>query len=384
MTQTTNIAELRQRAKLPANQAGGNSVAAFFESNKAAMASVLPKHVTPERMLKIALSAVRSNKMLLECTVESLMGATMQCAQLGLEPNTPLGHAYLIPFRNKKRGITEVQVLVGYRGLMELSRRSGQIVSLAAHAVHENDEFDFAYGLDERLTHRPAMGKRGDIIAFYAVAKLEGGGHAFEVVSRDEVDAIRDASQGYRMAKQYGRNDSPWIAHYSEMGRKTVIRRLFKYLPVSIELATAAAIDERADAGKPQNLDRVLEGDWTVGDDDDDNGPEGEPEAQVQQAQPRPEPQQQADKPRQAEPPKAREWPEEIIDHETGESTWVDSAGTWFDRDQHAWSRDNRPAVNQDGTFRARRGAAQTRAADNTPPQEDPPAPGDDDFGEME
>ena len=107
---TTNIQTLKQRAKLPARQAGGGTVAEFFQANKNSMAAVLPRHINPERMLKIALHAVRAVPQLMECTTESLMGAVMTCAQLGLEPNTVLGHAYLIPFRNKKANRTDVQV----------------------------------------------------------------------------------------------------------------------------------------------------------------------------------------------------------------------------------------------------------------------------------
>ena len=139
-------------------------------------------------------------------------------------------------------------MIVGYKGLIDLARRSGQIVSIAAHEVCEEDEFDMIYGLDEKLEHRPAMKDRGAIIGFYAVAKLTGGGHAFEFMSRQEVDAIMHASQS---KGNYG----PWKDHYTEMGRKTVIRRLSKYLPLSIEFQAAAALDDMASRGQDQRLD---------------------------------------------------------------------------------------------------------------------------------
>ncbi|MFU1907779.1 recombinase RecT, partial [Bordetella avium] len=181
-----------------------------------------------------------------------------------------LGHAYLIPFeKRRKQGndwVTdkiEVQIVLGYKGLIDLARRSGQIVSIAAHAVHENDHFEYAYGLDEKLEHKPAMGERGAIIAFYAVAKLVGGGHAFEVMSEQQIIEIRNASQGWQQAVRAKKTDaSPWGAHFAEMGRKTVLRRLFKYLPVSIELANAAALDELNARGESQALDNVLEGEY--------------------------------------------------------------------------------------------------------------------------
>ena len=267
-----NLQELKQKAKLPANQAGGNAVKDFFEANKSNIAAVLPKHVTPDRMVRIALGALRQNPKLMQCTTESLVGGVMQCAQLGLEPNTPLGHAYLIPFdkRAKKNGQwvverTDVQVVMGYKGLIDLARRSGQIVSIAAHAVYENDVFEFEYGLDEKLKHVPTDVNRGEIVHFYAVAKLVGGGHAFEVMSATAVNRIRDESNGYKTAVRMKKEgEHIWTQHYEQMGRKTVLRRLFKYLPVSIELATAVSMDEVADNRGDQHLGDVLHGDYSI------------------------------------------------------------------------------------------------------------------------
>lgn len=261
-TPATQVTNLQGAGKMIAREAGAGTVKAFFEKNKGAMAAILPKHVSPERMLRIALGALRTTPKLTEATVESLMSATMVCAQLGLEPNTVLGHAYLLPFNNRKKQRTDVQIIIGYKGLIDLARRSGQIVSIASHAVYSSDYFEYAYGLDEALVHRPAVGDRGQIVAFYAVAKLKGGGHAFEVMSKDQVDTVKKKSQSQGA---YG----PWKDHYEEMGRKTVIRRLSKYLPLSIEFSTAAAIDEIANTGKDQNLESVLEGDYTVATDDD-------------------------------------------------------------------------------------------------------------------
>lgn len=268
---TTNLAQLKQTSKMVAKDAGIGNVKVFFEAQKGTLAAVLPKHVSPDRMLKIALGALRTTPKLMNCSVESLMGAVVHCSQLGLEPNTPLGHAYLIPFENRRKGITEVQIVLGYKGLVDLARRSGQIVSIAAHEVCENDEFEFSYGLEETLVHKPAMGKpRGAVVAFYAVAKLQGGGHAFEVMSAEQINEIRDASQNYKFARD--KSTTVWGQHYAEMGRKTVLRRLVKYLPVSIELAQAASLDEVSSAGRSQALDNVLEGDYITpaADDDED------------------------------------------------------------------------------------------------------------------
>ncbi|MDN7481887.1 recombinase RecT [Burkholderia orbicola] len=280
MATTTNLAQLKSTSKMVAREAGIGSVKQFFESQKGTLAAVLPRHVSPDRMLKIALGALRTTPKLMECTVESLMGAVVQCSQLGLEPNTPLGHAYLIPFEKKKKvgnqwvtDKVETQIVIGYKGLIDLARRSGQVVSIAAHAVHEHDHFDYAFGLDEKLEHKPAMSARGRVIAFYAVAKLVGGGHAFEVMSAEQVNEIRDASQNYKFARD--KEKTVWGQHYEEMGRKTVLRRLFKYLPVSIELASAAAIDDVGASGRSQALDTVLDGDY-ITPTDDEQGDDGE------------------------------------------------------------------------------------------------------------
>lgn len=288
MTTQTNIADLKRTSQMTASQAGVGSVKKFFEAQKSAITQVLPKHMDADRMLRIATGALRTTPKLLNAKIETLFGAVVQCAQLGLEPNTPLGHAYLIPFDNRQKGITEVQIVFGYKGLVDLARRSGQIVSIAAHEVCRNDTFEFSYGLDERLEHKPALQNRGDVIAFYAVAKLVGGGYAFEVMSRDQVEEIRDNSQNYKFARD--KDKTVWGQHFVEMGRKTVLRRLFKYLPVSIELATAAAMDGAADSGVSQALDDVLTGEYTVVDTD---APNVERDDQPQD-QPAPQPRQQA------------------------------------------------------------------------------------------
>lgn len=223
---------------------------------KAQMALALPKHMTSDRLARIALTEIRKVPTLAKCDQTSFLGAIMQCAQLGLEPGGALGHAYLLPFENRKKGITEVQFIVGYRGMIDLARRSGQIVSLTARTVHENDEFSYQYGLSEDLKHVPATGERGALQYVYAVAKLKDGGVQFEVMSRSDIDKVRAQSK----AGNYG----PWQTHYDEMAKKTVIRRLFKYLPVSIELATAVTMDEKADAGLGQDNSAILTGEYST------------------------------------------------------------------------------------------------------------------------
>ena len=250
-------------------------IAYLLKSKQSEIAKMLPKHLNAERLMKVAQIAATTTPALAKCDVASLVGAIGQCAQMGLEPNTVLGHAYLVPFNTKRkdgngneRWVNSVQVIIGYKGLIDLARRSGQIVSIAAHEVCTNDKFELVYGLDEKLIHTPSLGDRGEILGFYSVAKLKDGGHCFEFMSLKQIHEIRDASQGYQQAVKYKKQDGhPWGAHFTEMGRKTVIRRLAKYLPLSIEFQTAAALDGMAEGGKDQHMD-AMDGDFAIVPDD--------------------------------------------------------------------------------------------------------------------
>lgn len=225
------------------------TIGQFLASKRKQIEAALPKHLTVDRLLRIVMTEIRKTPKLKRCSIESLFGAVIQCAQLGLEPGSALGHAYLVPYSDI------CQLIIGYRGMIDLSRRSDQIISISAQVVYENDKFAFEYGLNERLAHAPNFNDRGKPIAAYAVAKLKGGGYQFEVMPLNEIQKIRDASKA-------GRN-GPWAEHFDEMARKTVIRRLFKYLPVSIEIATAIKLDEEADRGEQDNR-IVIEGEYDI------------------------------------------------------------------------------------------------------------------------
>lgn len=227
-------------------------VAVMLEKMKPQMALALPKHINAERMARIVLTEIRRVPKLAECGRDSLLGAVMTCSQLGLEPGNGLGHAYLLPFdkRQKVNGTwqtvgTDCQLIIGYRGMIDLARRSGQIVSLSARAVCLNDRFSYRFGLDETIEHIPAEGERGALTHVYAVAKLKDGGVQFEVMSRAEIEKVRAGSKA--------KDNGPWVTHFEEMAKKTAIRRLFKYLPVSIEMQRAITLDEHAEAGIPQD-----------------------------------------------------------------------------------------------------------------------------------
>lgn len=224
---------------------------------KPEMEMALPKHLTADRLIRITMTAVRVNPRLLICTRESFLASIMTAASLGLEPDGILGQAYLIPFKD------QCTFMIGYKGYLTLARNSGEIRSIEAHPVYSNDHFIRRLGSNSALEHIPADGERGEITHFYAIAKFKDGGEHWEVMTRDEVEAIRDNSQGYRSAKKYAKNgkiDSPWVNHFSEMGRKTVIRRLVKYLPISVDkmnnLHKAAIIDAEHEEGRPAYIDR--------------------------------------------------------------------------------------------------------------------------------
>lgn len=209
------------------------------------MALAMPKSMTPDRLTRIVMTECRKTPALMKCAPESFYGAVLQCAALGLEPGSALGHCYLLPFGNgkDKSGRPNAQLIIGYRGMIDLARRSGQIISLQAWTVHAQDTFNYQLGLNPDIEHIPAsVADRGPVTHVYAVAKLKGGGVQFEVMSRAEIEKIRSASKAG--------NSGPWSSHWDEMAKKTVIRRLFKYLPVSIEAVRAVEIDEKTDRGE--------------------------------------------------------------------------------------------------------------------------------------
>jgi recombination protein RecT len=188
------------------------------------------------------------------------MGATMFCAQIGLEPNTPMGHVYLIPFGNKRKGVTEVQVIIGYKGFIELARRSGQMETIAAQPVYANDEFSMDYMNPDRSFHKPCMtGDRGEFIGAWAMARFKDGGMAFDFMPKADIDRIRDGSQGYQTAKRFNNTNTPWLTNYDQMARKTAVRRLSKMLPLSVEMAAAVALDERDDRRASQGMGRQMQ-----------------------------------------------------------------------------------------------------------------------------
>ena len=206
-----------------------------------------PSHMDPVRLIRIVLTCAQRTPKLLGCTPASMYKAVLQCAQLGLEPDSLLGLIYLTPRYNKHSKKMEVTVIPGYIGLMQLARRSDVITVIEAHEVWIGDKFEYQYGSDQFIHHKPAHSGVTEIEYVWALARIRGESHPqFQVLDMEAVAAARKRSGSPE--------EGPWVNDFSAMAKKTVLRRLCKYLPVSTELMTAVALDERAEAGIPQEL----------------------------------------------------------------------------------------------------------------------------------
>lgn len=203
------------------------------EEFKNAVANVLPKHLTPERFVRLAISAFTRIPKLKDCDQATLFGALMTLSQLGLEPDGRRAH--LIPFENRKRGVTECQLIIDYKGLVELALRSGAVSNIHADVVCANDLFEYDRG--ELKHHKVAFDKpRGEVYAAYAICRFKDGGEKCEVMTKDEIEAVRKRSR----AGSYG----PWTTDWNEMAKKTVFRRLSKWLPLSPEFRDMVEKDD--------------------------------------------------------------------------------------------------------------------------------------------
>ncbi len=213
----------------------GKALAALLKGQGETIRRVTPRTsgLTPERMIQLAAVAVSRDSYLLKCSGLSLLAAVTKAAELGLDCSGTLGGAYLVPFKG------EATLIIGYRGMIDLARRSGQVASIEARAVYTGDEFDVVYGTEPRIVHRPALDRGAGVFRLvYAVAHLSGGGTQFEILTGAEIEAVRRRSATGKSEK------SPWSTDYEAMAKKSAIRRLFKTLPVSIDVRQAFADDE--------------------------------------------------------------------------------------------------------------------------------------------
>ena len=207
----------------------------YITQMKGEIEKALPSVITPERFTRIVMSALSTNPKLAETTPQSFLGAMMTAAQLGVEPNTPLGQAYLIPYKNK--GVMECQFQLGYKGMMDLAYRSGQISTIQSQVVYQNDEFEYSFGLEPTLRHVPAKSNRGEATHVYAVWRTkDGSGYGFEVMSMDDV-----RSHAQRFSKTY--SFGPWQSNFEEMAKKTVLKKALKYAPMKSDFVRAVAQD---------------------------------------------------------------------------------------------------------------------------------------------
>jgi recombination protein RecT len=223
-----------------------NTFRGALDALKPQLAAALPKHMTADRMMRIVMTTVQRTPAILECSNVSVFGCILQAAQLGLEPDGILGQAYLIPY-----GKT-CTLIPGYKGLIKLARNSGELATIYAKIVHANDAFKYAYGLADVLEHVPCLDEDpGDATHAYAVARLKDGSVQFDVMSVVEIEKIRQRSRAG--------NNGPWVTDWEEMAKKTVLRRLCKMLPASVELSRAVALDEAVDANLPQQFETPLD-----------------------------------------------------------------------------------------------------------------------------
>lgn len=241
-TQTTTTTTEMTKAMTPAQQRY-QLISGGLEKAKASIAEMLPKHMSADRVIRSALATVARNPTLLQCTAQSIVSSVALAAELGLEPSGTLGSAYLVPFKDGKDGKMKAQLIPGYRGLIDLAKRGGEVINIEARIVHEKDEFEIVYGTETRITHKPAViDEPGNMICVYSIARLKDGSTQVEMMTAKQVLGIK--------ARSKSRDNGPWKTDFEEMARKSCVKRLVKYLPLSIELARAMQTDDDIEAGR--------------------------------------------------------------------------------------------------------------------------------------
>ncbi|WP_263082111.1 recombinase RecT [Endozoicomonas sp. Mp262] len=221
-----------------------NTMLQLIESRKNKIEEALGNHASlnADKLIRVVSTDMRKNPKLGQCSPESILGAVIQAATVGLEPGGVLGHCYLVPYWNHKRQSLECQFLLGYRGMIKLARQSGEIANIEARVVYENDRFDICYGTESRIDHQPCLdGDPGLIKGVYGLAKLTSGEYYMEWMPLQKIEEIRTRSKSS--------NDGPWQTDYEEMAKKTVVRRMFKYLPVGDAEQKAAQKEEQDELG---------------------------------------------------------------------------------------------------------------------------------------
>lgn len=224
----------------------------FLEKRLAKIKEWVRHGVSPEALVRFTLREMSGNTSasakLRECTPESIYLGLLACAVTGLEPGALKGEAYLVPFRDNKRGVTEATFMPGYRGIVKQAKRSREVVAIWSNVVFEGDEFEVDLGSGNKIVHRPRLDKRGDdVIAAYAIARMSSGADQIELMDRKDLDAVRKAS---------GNKSPAWDAWPDQMYRKAPVRRLGKYLPMGPDYFVAMALD---DANTTEDQRRIID-----------------------------------------------------------------------------------------------------------------------------
>lgn len=264
---TSNPTELAEKLAQAAAGTQAQATAAVADPRKARVAlmkdlvtkyrsqflQVLPKHVDVDRLVRIVQSQLTQIPALAECDKITFLTAVMQCSQLGMEPG-PLGQCYILPYKGK------AQFILGYKGMIDLMRRSGNIESISVEVVNKNDYFKMEYGLNERLEHIPyclredgEFAEPGDWKGVYLVARFVGGGHYIRYMPKVEIMKHKERSQSANSSY------SPWRTDEIEMAKKTIVRASFKWLPISVEVAKQLATDGTVKSElDPEHMEDVM------------------------------------------------------------------------------------------------------------------------------
>lgn len=224
----------------------------LLAANAKAIKNVLPKHLTPERALRLAYTAIQQNPKIGQCSQASIFNAVVEASMLGLEIGGPIGHAHIMPFKNKA-GFYEAKFIPGYKGYMDLAYRSALVTNFSFHPVYEKDQFKYSYGLRPALEHIPSEDENpGPLKYAYAVIHYKTGGFDFEVVDKRIIAATKARSPAAKTSFSPWNTEDEWV-----MWCKTAVRRLAKRVPQSPELQRAAMLEELAEAGFSQGLRHV-------------------------------------------------------------------------------------------------------------------------------
>ncbi len=217
----------------------------LYDKRKGEIAKILNNMLAPDKLFMVAMTHIRKNPILAQCDRDSFVNAIVESAQLGLDLNPAYGYAYLVPRR--KNGKLYVEFQPGYRGLIELANRSGKVADIYAQIVYSNEYCDIKYGLNPDIDHKPkSPSERGEIVGAYAVARLTSGVKRFEYLWKEEIEKIKKKSDSLKGDK---REYSPWNTSEEEMIKKTAVRRLGKWLPLSPQMTKASVEDEYREAG---------------------------------------------------------------------------------------------------------------------------------------